>query len=121
MLSRKAYLYLWKYNYEYNRKKCKAIALALKSDGCTGVPNFYLNRCYEHDIAYKTGIGFIDGKSVNKKEADTRLKWGIQSDSWFGRYSPLAWWRYQFLTRFVHNSWKADQAMPSTALWYPHF
>lgn len=72
-------------------------AVALGSDGCTGVPDFYLDACYEHDIHWRTGFTLL-GDPITYAEANTRFRRVIQSRSPFGRFSPMAWWRYWGVT-----------------------
>ena len=81
---------------------------ALGCDGCTGVPDFFLMGCLEHDIAYRTGRDPF-GKPITKREADERLKWYIQNHSVFGRLSPLAMWRWWFVRTFVSKAWRGNK------------
>ena len=82
-------------------------ARALKSDGCTGVPDFYLDCCLEHDIHYRTGKT-LGGKPLTRAQADARLRRCIQSRSVFGWFSPMSWWRWAavrlFGSRAFHSS-----------------
>mgnify|MGYP001333882545 FL=1 len=43
------------------------------SDGCSGVPDFYLNGCIIHDFYYRTHRN-LDGSPITKKEADLVLR-----------------------------------------------
>ena len=70
----------------------------MMSDGCSGVPDFYLIVCTEHDIHYATHMDFWTAEIIVQEDADKYLKWGIQYHSWFGRWSPMAWWRYRVLS-----------------------
>lgn len=79
----------------------------LGCDGCTGVPDFYLMGCLEHDIAYRTGRDPL-GRRVTKAEADERLLWYVQNHSVFGRWSPMAWWRWGYVHLFVGKAWKGN-------------
>lgn len=74
----------------------------IKSDGCSGVLDFYLIVCTEHDIGYGTHKDFFTGLPITEEDADLMLKWGIQWHSWLGRWSPIAWVRYRALSR-VHG------------------
>ena len=74
-------------------------AKAILSDGCSGVPDFYWVVCVEHDSAYAHRRDFFTGQEITEEEADLMLRWGIQYHSWFGRYSPMAWWRYTGLSK----------------------
>jgi len=79
-------------------------ARELRSDGCTGVPNFYKDCCLEHDIAYRTGRD-IDGRPVTREEADKQLRDCIQARSLFGKWSPMSWWRYWAVRWLAGRSW----------------
>ena len=85
-------------------------ATRIKADGCSGVPDFFLIICDEHDIHYSTHRDFFTQKTIKQEDADRCLKYGIQYFSWFGRWSPMAWWRYRVLSRqhlgFGMNAWK---------------
>lgn len=73
-----------------------AVTLAaanLGSDGCTGVPDWYVIGCFDHDIAYRTHQDAF-GWPITKAQADLKLKWAIQHESPFGRFSPMAQWRW---------------------------
>lgn len=81
----------------------KNIKLYINSDGCTGVPDFYVDECIKHDFYYRTHTDFT-GKLISKEDADTRFRLGIQNKSklnklnfWkfrFGVLSPVSWIRY---------------------------
>ena len=76
----------------------RAEATRIKSDGCSGVTQAYWIVCAEHDISYATRKDFFTGLLITEEDADLMLKWGIQWHSWFGRWSPMAWWRYKALS-----------------------
>ena len=103
-MSRETYLKLWKTPGYW--LAVRAIAGDLKADGCTGVPDFYRDGCLEHDIMYRTHHDLF-GISITKEEADLRLKWYIQAHSWFGSWSPMAWWRYRALNKWCVNTSQA--------------
>jgi len=71
----------------------------IRSDGCSGVLDLYVDVCYEHDIHYATHCCFYLGDELTQEDADRYLKWGIQYFSSFGRCSPMAWWRYTALSK----------------------
>lgn len=83
----------------------RARARELGSDGCSGVLDFYLDSCLEHDIHYRTHC-WLDGTPITRRKADKRFRNVIQSRSWFGSYSPMAWWRWAGLRRFGGNAWR---------------
>lgn len=89
------------------RKRAKTLG----SDGCTGVKDYYLDACLEHDGHYTTHewVGYLTWEDAGEKEpltysipprpisrgeADTRFRQVIQTMSRFGRFSPMSWWRY---------------------------
>src|SRR5258705_13334522 len=84
-------------------------AAALKSDGCTGVPEFYHECCLEHDIHYKTGKT-VYGDPITRAEADARLYACIASRSTWGHYSPLAWWRWAAVRAIGWHFWEGTKA-----------
>ena len=79
-------------------------AAELGSDGCSGVPDFYLDCCLEHDIHYRTGYR-LDGTRLTREDADTQLRQCIQARSTFGRLSPMAWWRWAGVRLFGQRAW----------------
>ena len=85
--------------------RVRLIARQLKSDGCTGVPEFYRDACLLHDLLYRSGCD-LDGKPITRKEADAAMKQVIQDRSKLGRFSPLSWWRYGAVRLFGAKSWK---------------
>jgi hypothetical protein len=71
----------------------RAKAKELNSDGCTVVADIYVDCCFEHDLAYRTGLT-VYGDPITRKEADVRFRKCIQSHSKLGKFSPLSWVRY---------------------------
>lgn len=80
------------------------IGVFIATDGCSGVPDFYLDCCIIHDWWYRTHRN-LDGSSITRAEADKRLMKCIQADSWFGKFSPMAWWRYWGVQKFGKKAW----------------
>ena len=80
-------------------------ASKLKSDGCSGVPDFYLDGCLEHDIHYRTHK-WLDDEPIFKSEADERFRRVIQARSPFGRISPMSWWRWFAVKTFGRKAWE---------------
>jgi len=74
-------------------KKVRARAKELKSDGCTGVADIYLDACYEHDVHCRTHKT-IYHLPLSSKEAATVFRERIHQMSWFNGLSPMAWWRW---------------------------
>ena len=68
-------------------------ALELNSDGCSGVADWYIWTCHEHDIHYRTHKTLYDD-SLTFDEANYILRVRIQQGSNFGVCSPMAWWRW---------------------------
>lgn len=79
-------------------------ARRLNADGCTGVPDFYLDACLEHDIHYRTHQ-WLDEEPIFKSEADARFRQVIQSRSIFGLFSPMALWRWVGVMVFGKKAW----------------
>ena len=65
----------------------------IKSDGCTGVKDFYRDCCVIHDLAYRYAINPW-GASVSRSQADAGLRACIQSKSLLGAFSPVSWVRW---------------------------
>jgi hypothetical protein len=89
-------------------------AEALGSDGCTGVPDWYLDACLEHDGHYATHVwcaytdeegAFHPSYAISRETADLRFRHVIQTMSRFGRWSPLSWWRYAAVRVFGRKLW----------------
>ena len=80
------------------------IGVFVATDGCSGVPDFYLNCCIIHDWWYRTHRN-LDGKPITKTQADKGLSECIQADSWLGRFSPMAHWRYWGVKKFGKKAW----------------
>lgn len=85
-------------------RRVRVRATELRSDGCSGVPDFYKDACLEHDIHYRTHR-YMSGDPIDKQTADLILKRRIQSWSLFGSYSPMAWWRWKYLTYGAQDAW----------------
>ena len=81
------------------------IGLFIATDGCSGVPDFYLNCCIIHDWFYRTHRDF-NGNPVTKNYADKVLRDCIKSQSWLGFLSPMAWWRYYGVKQFGKKAWQ---------------
>lgn len=75
------------------------IGAFIATDGCSGVPDFYLNCCIIHDWWYRTHRN-LDGTPISKYQADKGLEQCIQADSPLGRWSPMAWWRRRALRKW---------------------
>lgn len=73
--------------------KVRRRAKELKSDGCTGVAEFYQDACFEHDIHWRTGYT-LGGDRITTRQANMRFRRVIQDRSPFGLLSPMSWWRW---------------------------
>lgn len=108
-------------------------AAKIKSDGCSGVPDFYLEACLQHDLAYfyaknprsaytywlkmdsSEGNAYwnnIEGNTYWKladpmfqSEADAQFRKAIQKRSRLGVFSPMSWWRWLGLKVFGKKAW----------------
>ena len=89
------------------RAHVRSLAARLGSDGCTGVPDFFRDACLEHDIAYRTGKT-VDGVPLTRARADAIFRRRIQTDSWFGRLSPMSWWRWAGVRFLGGSSWRGS-------------
>lgn len=81
------------------------IARNLHSDGCSGVPDWLVWTCWEHDIHYRTHRT-IDGDYLTKQQADYIFRHRIQQGSGFGVFSPAAWWRWLGVKLFGKQAWQ---------------
>lgn len=72
-------------------------ARLLKSDGCTGVMDWYLDACLEHDIHWRTGLTLY-GQLITTEQANRRFRLVIQNRSGFGVLSPVSWIRWAGVT-----------------------
>ena len=80
------------------------IGLFIATDGCSGVPDFYLNCCIIHDWWYRTHHN-LDGTPITFDEANRGMRQCIRQKSWLGRFSPMAWWRYWGVREFGRKAW----------------
>lgn len=94
----------------------------LGTDGCSWGGAMFRLGCLRHDVEYRSGVT-IDGDPITKEESDLRLRSFIQSRSWFGWYSPVAWLYWSLLqTRFGQKAWddnakvRAEEARRRAAL-----
>ena len=89
---------------EFKQTDFDRIAEFVKSDGCTGVPDFYRNGCTLHDFCFRTHLDFRGNESTFEA-ANELLRDYIRSKSWFGKYSPLAWWRWKGVKYLAEKPW----------------
>ena len=90
---------------EFTALDFKRIEEFVKSDGCTGVPEFYHWGCVLHDWCYRTHLDFV-GNEITKEQSDELLHDYICSKSWFGRFSPMAHWRWTAVKHLAERPWE---------------
>lgn len=93
------------------------------SDGCSKVPDFYIECCWLHDLCYRLKVdpfrayalytqgvaGYWDlAPEIDQRTADKYLRDCIQKRSWFGKWSPMSWWRYGILRKFGSKAWNDE-------------
>lgn len=89
-------------------KYVRRLSRAIKSDGCSGVPDFYLSCCIVHDLAYKFQVDPW-GRPVTRREADAALRGCIQETSGWGLLSPMAAWRWAAVRLVGWRPWGAHE------------
>lgn len=82
-----------------------------RSDGCTGVIDFYIRACIEHDFYFRTHHDF-EGRLISFTEANMRFMRRIQKLSKFGIFSPLAIERWLGVTLLPqsHKAWEGKMS-----------
>jgi hypothetical protein len=85
-----------------------ARAMEINSDGCSGVPDWLIWTCWEHDIHYRTHK-MLDGEAITRAQADYVFRRRIQQCSGWGRLSPVSWWRWVALKLFGMRAWKRHE------------
>ena len=91
----------WK---QFTEDDIARIGLFIATDGCSGVPDFYLDCCIIHDWFYRTHRDF-NGNPVSKSFADKVFLNCIRKESWLGKASPMALWRYWAVKKFGKKAW----------------
>ena len=89
------------------------------SDGCTGVPDRFVAACHEHDYHYKYAVTLF-GDPITFDEANTRFRKAIQMRSRMGRFSPLAWIRFEGVNAFGRRIWDRHRAANATPPEHDH-
>src|SRR3990167_900111 len=64
-----------------------------QSDGCTGVPDFYVEACWEHDYHHRYAVTLF-GDPITFHETNTRFRQARQSRSKLRLFSIVSWERY---------------------------
>lgn len=75
-----------------------------QSDGCTGVPDFYIEACWEHDYHYRYGVTLF-GEPISFQEANLRFRQAIQMRSRLRWFSPISWERWLGVREFGKSIW----------------
>ncbi len=79
-------------------------ATTYKSDGCSGVPDFYLEACQEHDLHYRYAQTLY-GEPLTFEDANARFRKVIQMKSKLRWFSPLSWIRFAGVKFFGKHIW----------------
>lgn len=93
---------------QFTERDYQNIFSSVDSDGCSGVPDFYLNGCIVHDFHYSTHKDF-NGGPISRAEADSRLRRYIQKNSSFGYLSPMALWRWLGVRLLGSKAWNKQE------------
>lgn len=82
----------------------------LKSDGCTGVPDWMLWTCLEHDCHYRSHhlSPLYGGQPLGKAEADYILRVRMQQSSAWGVFYWRSWVRWAGVWAFGRKAWSHD-------------
>ena|SRR3990167_1797839 len=79
----------------------------LKSDGCTGVPDYLVWTCKEHDIFFRTHYT-LAGRSIDFRTANYIFRVRIQQGSGLGIFSPVAWCWWAAVSVLGKKAWSHD-------------
>ena len=79
-------------------------AQELDADGCSGVPDWMVWTCYEHDVHYRTHAT-LEGRPLTRRQADWCFRVRIQQSSALGAFSPVSWWRWLGTRAFGRKAW----------------
>lgn len=97
---------------------------AIESDGCSKVPDFYVDCCKMHDLAYYYAkcpqsafkhyladhpAYWIVAKNITKASADVAFRKCIQSKSALKWFSPMSWWRWTALKLAGQAAWDSHR------------
>lgn len=87
----------------------RARARELAADGCSGVPDWMVWTCLEHDVHYRTHRR-LDGTAIDKTTADMILRVRMQQGSAWGMFYWRAWARWSGVAWLPVTSRKAQTA-----------
>lgn len=106
-------------------------AALIDTDGCSHVSGFSVEYCYEHDLAYFHAADPVDAyrlwrhgvadywglaKPITRREVDARFRRRHQANSKFGRWSPMALWRWFGVMRYGQAAWDRHRQREREAL-----
>ena len=107
-------------------------AALIGTDGCSAVMGFHVECCFEHDLGFRRGkdpraayVLWRDGEpdywlkaaAITFEEANARFRRCHQNRSKFGRWSPMALWRWlgvKFGSRRTWDVYRSAEAACST-------
>lgn len=75
------------------------------ADGCSGVPDWYVEACNFHDFQYRTHRN-LDYTHCTKAEADRNFRLMIQKRSLAKLLSPMSWWRWAGVKWLGTRAWE---------------
>jgi hypothetical protein len=99
---------------------CRSEAALIDTDGCSKVTGLKLDCCLEHDLSFYYGRDprdaylkfrtgsvdyWADAKPIAFDEANRRFRKCHQARSVFGRYSPMALWRWLGVHYLSRRAW----------------
>lgn len=99
---------------QFTAADCKLVKNYIRSDGCTGVPDYFVTACREHDFYYRTHHAFC-GRLINRAEADKRFRKRIMSLArQRGGLTYLAgiwisWWRWAGVRILGGEAWNGHR------------
>lgn len=89
-------------------ERVKKWAKAAKADGCTHVPDFHIECCWQHDRGYQVGSN-VDGEVyAGRDEIDAEFRKCMQNRSPLGVLSPMSWWRFWGVRAFGWMPWRDE-------------
>jgi hypothetical protein len=74
------------------------------SDGCSGVKDWYIEACWEHDFHYRYAQT-IYREPISFEEANSRFRESIQMRSKLGRFNPISWFRWYGVKTLGSFAW----------------
>ena len=80
----------------------------VESDGCTMVPDHYVEACWEHDFHFRYAVTLY-GDPITIEQANRRFRDSIQMLSRLRWFSPLSWIRYAAINVFGRSAWNSSR------------